>query len=334
MPYIMPSPYRGPGGGGSNPFEGLGEAIESGWNFVAPVARPVLVTFLVTAVAVGLQLGIQGALASIFEGMAEPLAESTASLISALFEGALSGLAAHFYLGGVTLDETAKERVRGVTTAAFTGAVIGLSIGAIVLASGGSGGEGAGDPPAEFLGASVAVGIVLMATAIVGAIVFALANRGLAAMGLQVAAEYTKNAGERLVDKCAPKFLKQRWEPTHDEKKDNALTVVRGLAKGTGWLTRIRRTDSDALLRGLFVGMVAGAAVVDFETMMKMSNYNFFWQVMVELGAGVVGTIGGGFLLGFLVALFRHTLRLMVELLALAAFCALLYGVVQACHSN
>jgi hypothetical protein len=321
--------YRGPSSHGPTPD--IGPVVE----FIARAIGGSFISVLIAMTAVGLQIGIEKLFEAFFLGIADSLVGAVVpTVITAAVEGAATATIAQWAIvHRYDLNESREARLRSFFTAALTGAAIGLAFSGLVegLGSGGSG--GGGNPDADFLPVIVVFAIIILFCAIVGSVVFAILNRGLMYLGLRVAAEFSEEAGKRLVEKIAPGFIEEKWSQTSEKENDKSFALVRGLATGTRWLTTCKRSDSNALVRGLIVGVVSGAAAFQLESFARRPNYGFLWQVLVELFGTVVGLVGGCLILAFVVAVFRYPLRLLVDILKLVIIAAIILVVLKACSS-
>jgi len=89
----------------------------------------------------------------------------------------------------------------------------------------------------------------------------AIVNRGLIAIGLSVVGELAKDGGERLAEKLAPDFVKDKWERSYQQEKDKkSFALTKGLATATRWLVECKFCDSEAIVSGVVIGMTSGAA--------------------------------------------------------------------------
>jgi|SRR5882724_811854 len=290
------------------------------------------ISVLVIMAGVGLQIGIETLFGAFFGGLSNALVGTVVpTIITAAFEGAASATLAYLIFGGWALDQSRDVRLRGFVAAALTGAAIGLAFSGLVEGNRSGQGSGGGDPASDFLPMIVVFGILILLCALVGSVIFAILNRGLMFLGLRVASELTEDAGERLAEAFAPKFIKQKWWPGSNAKEDESLALTKGLAKGTEWLINCKRTDSDAIVRGFIVGTFSGAATFQLESFARRPNYGFFWQVFVELFGSFVGLGGGLLILAFVVAVFRYPLRLLLDIVGLVIIAGVILLVFKAC---
>ena len=280
--------------------------------------------------AVGLQIGLDKAFQLVMGGALGALAGAAIPiLIAAVFQGAISALLIQLLVGDHGIEEAPAERIRGYVVAALTGAAIAGGFAGIVEhgspgASGGGGGSSEDNFPII-----IAIAVVLVCAGIVGAIVSVLLNRGLQIIGLRVAAELTQHKSRRLVEKLAPRFLLESW--WHDQKDDKKIAVLKGLATGTRWLTTCKQGDSDAVVRGVAVGMVSGMAAFHLEQTLRGPDFGFWRQVVVELLATIMGVVGASLVLGVLVSIFRYPLQLLRDIGCLALLAGALVLIAKAC---
>jgi len=288
----------------------------------------------VAMAAVGLQIGLEkafqvigGSLVAALFGAAIPV------LVVAAFQGVINALLIQLFFGQSGLEEAREARIRGFVVAAITGAAIGLTFAAIFEASAHGSSDAGGDSSGDFFPIILAIAIVMVCAGIVGAVVSVLLNRGLMMLGLRVAAQLTEEGSGRLVEEIAPDFLKHRWWQSDDEqKKDEAIALVKGLATGTRWLTTCNEGNSNAFVRGVFVGMISGVAVFHLEQSLHGPDYGFWWQVAVELLATIAGVVGGSLILAFIVAIFRYALQLLAEIVGLAFLMGIIFLLFKACN--
>jgi MFS family permease len=299
---------------------------------VGPVGKFVfraLLSIPVAMAAVALQIGIGTFLGSLLGAVTD----AGTAVVTAAIEGVVTATVAHWAFGGVNLDLTREDRVRGFVSAALTGAAIGLVFSGFIQAIGGAGSGGAGDPGADFFPSILGVAFYVLVFAILGSVIFAIINRRLKFIGLRVAAELAEEGGKRLVEKLASESLREKWREGYNAKDDKSLALKKGFALATKWLTTCKRDNSNAIVRGIIAGTVSGAAVVQVEGFGRYTNYGFWWQVFVELFGSFTGLFGGSLILAFFVALFRYPLDLLVDAVKLALVAGVIFFLLKACTS-
>jgi hypothetical protein len=179
--------------------------------------------------------------------------------------------------------------------------------------------------------------VMIVGAGIVGGVIFTIVNRGLMAVGLSVAEDFTEMGGKRLAEKIAPEFLQDEWEHGEDrEKGAKSFAVVQGLALATRWLIKCKFCTSEAFVSGVVTGMISGAATYHLK-LLRDSDEGFFWKVFVELFGPVTGVVGGALILSLGVAIFRYPLRLLLDLVGLALivgfFGGLVFLIIKGCSS-
>jgi len=112
-----------------------------------------------------------------------------------------------------------------------------------------------GPPPTDLFPHVIFFALVILIVGVVGAVISAVINRGLIAMGLAVVGELTKGGGRRLIEKLAPEFVRDKWRYA-DEK---SWAITRGFVSSTKWLLDCNFLDSEAIVSGFVIGMVSGA---------------------------------------------------------------------------
>jgi hypothetical protein len=271
-----------------------------------------IASVIVTAAAVGFQMALQSIFNSVFGAIAlSILGVSISTVFSAVFEGAATAALTYLLVGKSGNDVSSETRLRGWFSAILVGSVVAVSAAIAIENTLAIGGSGAGGPPVEFLPNVIGFAIVILCAGAVGGVMLAIVNRGLIAIGLSVVGELAKDGGERLAEKLAPDFVKDKWQRSYEQEKDKkSFALTKGLATATRWLVECKFCDSEAIVSGVVIGMTSGAAAYYLEILHGAEN-GFLGKVFVELVGSVVGILGGSMVLGLITAMFRYPLQLL-----------------------